>query len=207
MRVLLVFAALFAVSCSSHSTDRFVIEGTTFNKDGYYYLSDGHRLTDSAQIVDGRYRFEVEIDSLNPIRYISNTDLRNPLEIARATQIILESGTAAVSEDDNSPTGGLIIEGTEGNDALRKFTLDGVKLREKMRQTRDIEAREVVMKEYDALVAKVIEKNSDNFAGALLLSISKDRFPKEQREKYYNRLSKAMKKTIAAQQVYEQLNE
>lgn len=205
--MLLVFAALFAVSCSSHSTGRFVIEGTTFNKDGYYYLSDGHRLTDSAQIVDGRYRFEGEIDSLNPIRYISNNDLRNPMAIARVTQVILESGTVVVSEDDNSPTGGLIIGGTKGNDALRKFTLDGVKLREKMRQTRDIEAREAVMKEYDALVAKVIEKNRDNFAGTLLLSISKDRFSKEQRERYYNRLSDAMKKSLAAQQVYEQLSE
>ncbi|MBR7183910.1 MAG: DUF4369 domain-containing protein [Alistipes sp.] len=204
MRVILAIVALFAVSCSSN-TGRYIIEGTTFNQ-GYYYLSDGHRVVDSALIVDGRYRFEGEVDSLVPIRYLASTSLRNPMEIARVTQVILESGTISVSEDDDSPTGGLIVSGTDGNDALRQFTYDGMKLRAEMRDTRDMKDREAVMKRYDALVAKVISKNSSNYAGTLLLSISKDRFSNEQRAKFYKKLSPAMKKTLAAQQVYEQLN-
>lgn len=204
MRVILAIVALFAVSCSSN-TGRYIIEGTTFNK-GYYYLSDGHRVVDSALIVDGHYRFEGEVDSLVPIRYLASTSLRNPMEIARVTQVILESGTISVSEDDESPTGGLIVSGTDGNDALRQFTIEGMKLRAEMRDTRDMKDRETVMERYDALVAKVISKNCSNYTGTLLLSISKERFSKEQRAKFYKKLSPAMKKTLAAQQVYEQLN-
>lgn len=167
--------------------------------DGYYYLYKGYDLVDSAQVIDGKYRFESEVDTLIPTRNICNMKLNNPWLSPRLATIILDRGTIRVSEDDKSITGGLVVSGTKGNDALRNFAIKGHQIQEAAEYVFIPEQREKLAKEYAKLVTKTIEKNLDNFAGLYLLSVSGDRFSDKQKAKYLNRLSPEMQKTTAAQ--------
>lgn len=197
MILALILSILFS-ACSTPS-NRYIIEGTTAKSDGYYYLYKGYDLVDSAQVVDGKYRFEDEVDSLIPTRNISNTKLNNPWLSPRLATVILDSGTIRVSEDDNSVTGGLVVTGTKGNDALREFAEKGHQIQEAADYAFIPEQREKLGQQYAKLVTKTIEKNLDNFAGLYLLTVSGDRFSDEQKAKYLDKLSPEMQKTIAAQ--------
>lgn len=199
MKSIILALTLLFISCSSNSDGRFVIEGQTSELDGkYYYLLDELKVLDSAKIENGRYRFEGLIDSIAPLRNISSTDCSSPLITTRFTYVVLEEGTIHVKEDDNSPTGGLVVYGTDANDALNNFAVKGSQIREKLKFATSKEERTAIMEEYSTLVEKTIENNLDNYAGVQLLSVSGSRFSNMQKTKYLNRLSKEMKKTRAA---------
>lgn len=199
-----VFAALLLTAC--HTSNRYIIEGTTSKSEGCYYLFRGYDLVDSAVIVDGKYRFEGEIDSLVPTRNISSTNLNDPWLTTRFAPVILDSGTIRVSEDDSSVTGGLVVVGTKGNDAIYNFATKGHQIQEAGEFVFSQEEREKLNREYDKLVTKTIEKNLDNFASLYLLSVSGNRYTDEQKAKYLKRLSPAMKRTTAAEFIRNQIN-
>ena len=196
--ILALILSILLGACSAPS-NHYIIEGTTSMSDGYYYLYKGYDLVDSAQVIDGKYRFESEVDTLIPTRNICNMKLNNPWLSPRLATIILDRGTIRVSEDDKSVTGGLVVSGTKGNDALRNFAIKGHQIQEAAEYVFIPEQREKLAKEYAKLVTKTIEKNLDNFAGLYLLSVSGDRFSDKQKAKYLNRLSPEMQKTTAAQ--------
>lgn len=204
MRVVLI-SILAALLCACTPSNRYVIEGTTSKSEGYYYLCSGYDVVDSAAIVDGKYRFEGEIDSLIPIRNISSTNLSDRWEMTRFAPVILERGTVQVSEDDKSITGGLVVVGTDGNDAIHNFAVKGHQIQVAAENAFSIEEREALGEQYVKLVTKSIERNLDNFAGLYLLSVSGNRFNDEQKERYLNRLSPAMQRTTAAQILREQI--
>ena len=192
----IIAAALMLCSCTPTS-NRYIIEGSTSKTDGYYYLFSGYDVVDSAEIVSGHYRFEGDIDSLIPIRNIGSTSLRDVYASTRFTPIILEAGTVVVTEDDNSPTGGLVVSGTKGNNALRNFVIEGMKLQQRGDNAFTLEERKAVNSAYDALVERTIRKNLNNFASVYLLTLSGNRFTAEQKEAFISRLSPAMQRTKA----------
>jgi uncharacterized circularly permuted ATP-grasp superfamily protein len=102
-----------------------------------------------------------------------------------------------VTEDDNSPTGGLVVSGTKGNNALRNFVIEGMKLQQRGDNAFTLEERKVVNSAYDALVERTIRKNLNNFASVYLLTLSGNRFTAEQKEAFISRLSPAMQRTKA----------
>ena len=75
--ILALILSILLGACSAPS-NRYIIEGTTAKSDGYYYLYKGYDLVDSAQVIDGKYRFESEVDTLIPTRNICNMKLNNP---------------------------------------------------------------------------------------------------------------------------------
>ena len=159
----------------------------------------------AAEIVDGKYHFEGEIDSLRPVLNIGSTNLSDPNATTRFMQIVLEPGTTRVAEDNNSPTGGLRISGTKGNEALYNFAVEGMAIQEGIKHSYTREMKERYFEQYEALLLKTIKRNCDNYTGVTMLLQSGERFPAELREKLYNRLSKRMKQTSAAQQIAKQL--
>lgn len=198
--------ALSALLCSCTPSTRYIIEGTTAKADGsHYYLFNGYELVDSALVTEGKYRFEGEIDSLIPTRNIGSTDLSDRWEMTRFTPIILEAGTIRVEEDDKSITGGLVVSGTKGNNAIRNFAVKGWDIQQRGEFVFSAEQRKALSDEYNELVTKTITKNLDNFASLFLLSVSEDRFTNSQKAEFYDRLSPAMKRTQAAQILKEQL--
>ena len=154
---------------------------------------------DSAEVVAGRYRFEGEIDSLIPMRNIGSTNLSDPFATTRFAPVILEAGTVTVTEDDNSPTGGLVVSGTKGNNAMRDFVIRGMELRERNDFAFSAQERKQINQSYDKLVTKIIERNLNNFASVYMLTLSGNRFSDEQKSKYISRLSPAMQRTKAIQ--------
>lgn len=194
-----IFAiALLLCSCGS-SGNRYIIEGSTSKSDGeYYYLFSGMDVVDSAVVTAGHYHFEGVVDSLIPIRNIGSTNLSDPYKMTRFTPVILESGTVTVIEDDNSPTGGLVVSGTKGNNALRQFVIKGTELQERGKEAFSAEERMAVNSAYDELVDKTIRKNLNNFTSVYLLTLSGERYTAEQKQRFISRLSPAMQQTKAA---------
>lgn len=205
MKAIQFYIAALLCLCSCTPSTRYVIEGTTAKTEGYYYLFNGYDLADSALITDGKYRFEGEIDSLIPTRNIGSSSLRDRWESTRFTSIILEAGTIRVAEDDSSITGGLVVSGTKGNDAIRNFALKGWDIQQRGEFVFTREQKDKLAEEYNALVTKTIEKNLDNFASLFLLTVSEERFTDEQKADFLDRLSPAMQRTKAAQIMREQL--
>ena len=118
--------------------------------------------------------------------------------MTRFTPVILESGTVTVIEDDNSPTGGLVVSGTKGNNALRQFVIKGIELQERGKEAFSAEERMAVNSAYDELVDKTIRKNLNNFTSVYLLTVSGERYTAEQKQRFISRLSPAMQQTKAA---------
>ena len=203
MRAFVVALTLLLCSCSGGN--RYIIEGSTAQTDGYYYLFRGYDLVDSAEVVAGRYRFEGEIDSLIPVRNVASTNLKDLGVTTRFTQVILEPGTIKVVEDDNSPTGGLVVSGTKGNDAIHNFAVKGLQIQEALEFVFTREQREYYAEQYNELVVKTIERNLKNFASLYMLTISGDRFTDEQKLQYLNRMSPSMQRTTAAVNLREKL--
>ena len=204
-----IVTTIFAVAlllCSCSRDNRYVIEGTTAKTDGYYYLFRGYEVVDSAEVVDGKYRFEGEIDSLIPTRNIGSTRLDNPMITTRFTTVILERGVIRVSEDDKSVTGGLVVVGTKGNEAIGNFAVKGTKIQEAGEFVFTREQKKELAQQYNKLVTKTIEKNLDNFASLYLLSVSGNRFSAEQKAKYLERLSPEMSRTVAAKIIRAQID-
>lgn len=197
---------LIVLFCSCTPSTRYIIEGTTAKADGeHYYLFKGYELVDSALISDGKYRFEGEIDSLVPTRNIGSTNLSDRWEMTRFTPIILEAGTIRVAEDDKSITGGLVVSGTKGNEAIRNFALKGWEIQQRGEFVFNIEQKKALAEEYNELVTKTITKNLNNFASLFLLSASGDRFTDSQKAEFLDRLSPAMKRTTAAEMLREEI--
>ncbi len=197
MRAFIFVAALLLASCG-HS-DRYIIEGTTSLQDGYYYLLNGNKdIVDSAAVVNGKYRFEGKIDSLLPVKNIASTSMRDPLAKTRFAQIFFEGKKISICEDDNSPTGGLIIKGSKANMAIYDFVVEAKRIQETIRKADDKQVRAEAMQEYIALVRTTIEQNLDNFASLYLLIFNGNRFTKEEHAGFLSRLSPAMCKTNAA---------
>lgn len=198
MRGLIITIALLLCACTPNG-NRYIIEGSTSKADGeFYYLFSGYDVVDSAEIISGRYRFEGVVDSLIPMRNIGSTNLIDRYATTRFTPIILEAGTITVAEDDNSPTGGLVVGGTEGNNALRQFVINGVALQEQGKNAFSSEERVAINNAYDELVDKTIRRNLSNFTSVYLLTLSGNRYTAEQKEKFISRLSPAMQQTKAA---------
>ena len=198
MKGVIIAAIILLCSCTP-TGNRYTIEGTTSKSDGFYYLFSGYDVVDSAEVVAGRYRFEGEIDSLIPMRNIGSTNLSDPFATTRFAPVILEAGTVTVTEDDNSPTGGLIVSGTKGNNAMRDFVIRGMELRERNDFAFSAQERKQINQSYDKLVTKIIERNLNNFASVYMLTLSGNRFSDELKSKYISRLSPAMQRTKAIQ--------
>ena len=115
--------------------------------------------------------------------------------------MILEAGTITVAEDDNSPTGGLVIGGTKGNNALRNFVIKGMELQERGKEAFSSEERKAINNAYEELVRKSINRNLDNFASVYLFTLSSNSYSPEQKEKFISRLSPAMQKTKAIEEL------
>lgn len=203
MRLFAFILSIILCSCTSQS-DRYIIEGTT-SQTGHYYLLKGYELVDSAEIVDGHYRFEGEIDREVPIRNICNTNLSDEWVRTRFAPVILEGGVVKVVEDDKSVTGGLTVTGTKGNNAIHNFAVKGHQIQEAGEFIFDPHQREKLVKAAQELAIKSVEKNLDNFASLYILSINGKRFTVEQKEKFYKKLSPAMQATTAAQVLKNQI--
>lgn len=203
MILALILSILFG-ACSAPS-DHYIIEGTTSQSEGYYYLYKGYELVDSAQIVNGKYHFEGQIDALIPTRNISSAKLNNPWIAPRFASIILERGVIKVADDDSSVTGGLTVGGTKGNSALHNFAVKGNEIQQAAEYAFLPEQREELAEQYAKLVTKTIERNFDNFASLYLLSASGDRYSDSQMAEYLDRLSPAMQRTTAAQILRERI--
>ena len=200
-----LFVALTLLLCSCSGGNRYVIEGTTAQSGGYYYLFKGYDLVDSAEVVAGCYRFEGEIDSLIPVRNVASTNLKDMSVTTRFAQVILEAGTIKVVEDDNSPTGGLVVSGTKANDAIYNFAVKGSQIQQSLEFVYSREQREEYAKQYNKLVVKTIERNLKNFASIYMLSISGGRFTDEQKLKYLNSMAPSVQRTMAAENLREKL--
>ena len=198
MKGAIIAVILLLCSCTP-SSNRYIIEGTTSKSDGFYYLFSGYDVVDSAEVISGRYRFEGEVDSLIPIRNIGSTNLIDRFATTRFAPVILEQGTITITEDDNSPTGGLVVSGTKGNNAIRDFVIRGMELQERNDFAFSTQERKQINQSYNKLVIKIIERNLNNFASVYMLTLSGDRFSDEQKSKYISRLSPAMQKTKAIQ--------
>ena len=206
MRALIVIIAALLCSCSSHS-NRYVIEGTTAKKGGYYYLLDGYNVIDSAEVVGGRYRFEGEIDPAMPVRNIASASNTNDfMNQIRFAQVILEGGTITVTEQDNSATGGLAIRGTKGNDAMYNFAREAMLIQEAIAESFYPENRKKLIEKYEQMLNKTIRKNLDNFASVNLLIASQNRYTVEQRLDIINRMSPQMRETRTVKALIEKLN-
>ena len=195
--------ALLLCSCSSNG-NRYVIEGTTAQS-GPYYLYRGYEIVDSAEVVNGHYRFEGEVDSLVPVRNISSGNIRKMEGTARFAPLILEAGTITVAEDDNSPTGGLTVGGTRANKAIHNFAIKGMEIQQASDFVFSREEREQLMERYNKLVVNTIERNLNNFASLYMLIISEDRFTAEQKAAYFNRMPKHIQQTEAGQSIKNEL--
>ena len=205
MKVIIIALLLLFTACAPTS-NTYVIEGSTSKADGeYYYLFSGYDIVDSAEVTSGRYRFEGEVDSLIPMRNIGSTNLVDRFAITRFTPVILEAGTISVTEDDNSPTGGLVVSGTKGNNALRQFVIKGMELQERGKEAFSSEERKAVSDAYEELVRKSINRNLDNFTSVYLFTISSEQYSAEQIEKFISRLSPAMQKTKAIEELKKSL--
>lgn len=198
--IIIVFALLLTACAPTSNT--YIIEGSTSKADGeFYYLFSGYDVVDSAVVTAGHYRFEGVVDSLIPMRNIGSTNLVDRFEITRFTPVILEAGTITVAEDDNSPTGGLVIGGTKGNNALRNFVVKGMELQERGKEAFSSEERKAINNAYEELVRKSINRNLDNFASVYLFTLSSNSYSPEQKEKFISRLSPAMQKTKAIEEL------
>ena len=203
MRLFAFILSVLLCSCTAQ-TDRYIIEGTT-SQTGHYYLFKGYELVDSAEIINGHYRFEGEIDRKVPLRNICNTKLSDEWVRTRFAPVILEGGVVKVVEDDKSVTGGLTVTGTKGNNAIHYFAVKGHQIQEAGEFIFDPRQREKLAKAAQELATKSVEKNLDNFASLYIISINGKRFTTEQKAKYLKKLSPEMQQTIAAEVLRNQI--
>lgn len=205
MILALILTLLFG-GCN-RDANSYLIEGTTAKQSGYYYLLEGYNIVDSAEVVNGHYRFEGQIDTRVPVRNIASAS--SAIEVVgntRFAQVILEGGTIGVSEDDYSPTGGLKVVGTKGNEAMYNFAVEAMALQEQIRDCFDNTTRKRLMTRYEKLVDRTIRRNLDNYAGVNLLMASGGRYSTEQRREFIERMSSSMRQTEAVENMIENLN-